>query len=56
MVTMKWGMLVVLMLAGSTWADNAVDSSDYSSLNCLKLKSQESLDLDGVSGVNVSFH
>lgn len=46
---MKWCTIVVLVVVGYTWADNSVDlASHYSFLNCPQLKSQESLDLDGV--------
>ncbi|XP_043288054.1 uncharacterized protein [Venturia canescens] len=44
--------IVLFVVLGYTWANNSVDvvASHYSFPNCPQLKSQESLDLDGIMG------
>ncbi|KZC13526.1 PREDICTED: uncharacterized protein LOC107191527 [Dufourea novaeangliae] len=46
---MMW-CLVMLILAGVSWADNSVNNSEYSILMCPKLNSQEEIDLDKIMG------
>ncbi|XP_076299914.1 uncharacterized protein LOC143218567 [Lasioglossum baleicum] len=46
---MKW-CLVMLILAGVSWAENSVNNSEYSVFTCPKLNSQEEIDLDKIMG------
>lgn len=50
---MKW-CLVLLILAGVSWADNTLNTSEYSIFACPKLKSQEEIDLDKVSATDTA--
>ncbi|XP_033324251.1 uncharacterized protein LOC117219307 [Megalopta genalis] len=46
---MKW-CLVMLILAGVSWAENSLDNSEYMIFSCPKLNSQEEIDLDKIMG------
>lgn len=40
--------IILLFFVTCTWADNSINSRNYSPINCIELKAQEDLALDKV--------